>query len=160
MAEQIIKSRERVRKYAEVLTPKWLVEKMLDMLQEEQPPDYDAFAIHTTFLEPACGNGNFLVEIYRRKLQRCHSPADALQALGTIYGVDILHDNVEEARARLYAMYAEAYGPSMEAIAILAKNIVAGNFLTGLLNDGTPIWFLDGMTPYEEPKRRKSRKRA
>ena len=142
--EKLIKSKERRQKYGEVFTPEWLVKDMCDMVQNEAEPGVDVYAIHTTFLEPACGNGNFLVEIYRRKLERCHSPADALQALGTIYGVDLLADNVIEARMRLYTMYAEAYEPNFEALAILAKNIVAGNSLTGLLNDGTPIWFLEG----------------
>ena len=143
MPEKLIKSKERQKRYGEVYTPEWMVKKMCDMVQEGADPGADVYAIHTTFLEPACGNGNFLVEIYRRKLERCHSPADALQALGTIYGIDILSDNVEEARARLYTMYVGAYGPSLEALSVLAKNIVAGNFLTRTLNDGTPIWFLE-----------------
>lgn len=153
--EKLTKSKERVKKHGEVFTPAWLVKDMCDMVQNEAEPGVDVYAIQTTFLEPACGNGNFLVEIYRRKLERCHRPADALQALGTIYGVDILHDNVEEARARLYAMYVESYGPSMDAIAILTETIVCGNFLTRLLEDGTPIKFLP---PSEEPQPKKRKK--
>ena len=152
--ERQVKSKKRVRDYAEVYTAEREVKAMCDLVQEAA--DDDMYRIETTFLEPACGNGNFLVEIYRRKLQRCHSPADALQALGTIYGIDILADNVEEARARLYAMYVDAYGPSMEALAILTETIVCGNFLTRLMEDGTPIKFLP---PLEEPQPKKSRKR-
>lgn len=147
-----IKSKKRVRDYAEVYTAEREVKAMCDMVQEAA--EDDMYRIETTFLEPACGNGNFLVEIYRRKLKRCHSPADALQALGTIYGIDILHDNVEEARARLYAMYVEAYGQSIEALAILTETIVCGNFLTRLMEDGTPIKFLP---PPEEPQPKKRR---
>ena len=98
------RSRERVRDLAEVFTHKREVDAILDMVG-------DAFdALDVTFLEPACGSGNFLVEILRRKLQlvakeRCFSQEQyehqLLRALASIYGVDISQENVTEARARM-----------------------------------------------------------
>ena len=98
------RSRERVRDLAEVFTHKREVDAILDMVG-------DAFdALDVTFLEPACGSGNFLVEILRRKLrlvakERCFSQEQyehqLLRALASIYGVDISQENVTEARARM-----------------------------------------------------------
>ena len=79
-------------------------------------------------LEPACGNGNFLVEIARRKLA---AGMDTVSAASTILGVDIQADNVEEARTRLLEIL-----PGTEEI--LEHNIVVGNFL-----DPKGTWFLE-----------------
>ena len=65
--EILRKSAERVRKYSEVYTPMWLVKDMCDMLGGESPEAWTV--LDKTFLEPACGNGNFLVEIFERKLK-------------------------------------------------------------------------------------------
>ena len=140
--EKLIKSKERVHKFAEVYTPERIVKKMCDLCEAEND---DAFTVLTkTWLEPACGNGNFLVEIFRRKLLICETPLDGLIVLNTIYGIDILPDNVEEERGRLKAMYAERFGEVTNDIDnILERNIVCGDFLTGQTVDGTPIWFLD-----------------
>ena len=62
MAEKLIKSKQRVQDFAEVYTPSWLVKDMCDLIPQEMWNDIDK-----TFLEPACGNGNFLVEIFDRK---------------------------------------------------------------------------------------------
>ena len=78
-------------------------------------------------LEPACGNGNFLVEIARRKLQIGMTPEEAAS---TIFGIDILPDNVQEARGRLLELL-----PGPEDI--LARNIVCGDFLKP-----ETVWFL------------------
>ncbi len=99
--------------------------------------------IHKTFLEPACGNGNFLEEILVRKLKLCHNINDGLDALQSIYAIDILPDNVQESRDRLYGLFIDKFGPSIFALDILSKNIVLGNFLTKSHLDGTPIWFLE-----------------
>lgn len=140
--EKLIKSKERVSKFAEVYTPQWLVKKMCDLCECENS---DAFTVLTkTWLEPACGNGNFLVEILRRKLLICETPLDGMVAIGSIYGVDILPDNIQEAKERLRAMYADKFGVIPQAIdSILERNIVCGNFLTKQTQDGKPIWFLD-----------------
>ena len=140
--ETLVKSKSRVQKYGEVFTPEWLVKKMCDLLEEENS---DAFSVLTrTFLEPACGNGNFLVEIFRRKLLICKTQFDGITALETIYGVDILQDNVNESRKRLRDMFADRFGEAPEDVdEILSRNIVCGNFLTKESADGTKIWFLN-----------------
>lgn len=125
-SEQLIKSKERVRDLAEVYTAEREVRAMLDLVPE--------FSLKQTFLEPACGNGNFLIEILRRKLQahpltRPYFERDAegrlssfpkngkaeevvllaIQAVSTIYGFDICPNNIAETQARLnaYVMYGE-----------------------------------------------------
>jgi type I restriction-modification system DNA methylase subunit len=84
--EPLTKSKARVKELGEVFTPAALVSEMLDKL----PPD--CWLPEKTFLEPSCGTGNFLVQALERKLARGHPP---LQALATIYGVDIMKDNVK-----------------------------------------------------------------
>lgn len=136
--DTLIKSKERCSKYGGVYTPDWVVKKMCDML----PPDaWDS--IHRTFLEPACGNGNFLEEILVRKLKLCDNINDGISALQSIFGVDILPDNVQESRDRMYGIFMDKFGPSLFALEVLRKNIVLGNFLTKQHLDGTPIWFLE-----------------
>lgn len=96
--ERLVKSAERVRDLGEVLTPAHIVSDMLDLLPDEMwrphPP--------ATFLEPACGDGNFLVAILSRKLERIAGYTEdtqtrqllALAALASIYGVDISPENI------------------------------------------------------------------
>ena len=125
--ETLTKSAERVRKYGEVFTPEWVVKKMCDELPA------DAFSISKTFLEPACGTGNFLVEVFRRKLENCKTASEGLQAMESIYGVDILLDNVKESRERLLMMYHEHFqardGFTRMAMQILNRNIIRTDFL-------------------------------
>ena len=82
----------RIKKYGEVFTPPSLVSQMLDKL----PPS--CFNRNITFCDPACGNGNMIVPVLYEKLKRGHDP---LEALKTIYGVDIMRDSVKECRRRL-----------------------------------------------------------
>lgn len=134
---------ERVSKYGEVFTPEWLVKDMCDLVERESG---DAFQVLTkTFLEPSCGNGNFLVEILRRKLLLCNSPNDGLVALSTIFGVELLPDNVEAARRRMKEMFVEKFGGSYDKKVdeILQRNIICGNFLTKQTAKGEKIWFLE-----------------
>jgi type I restriction-modification system DNA methylase subunit len=77
---------------AEDFTPKFLVNEMLDKLPKE------VWEANKTFCDPACGNGNFLIEVFKRKLEHFHSPIDALKS---IYGCDIMNDNINECRLRL-----------------------------------------------------------
>lgn len=125
--DKLTKSAERVRKYGEVFTPDHIVKKMCDELPAE------AWEIGKTILEPSCGTGNFLVEVYRRKLDNCKTVSDAVQALGNIYGVDILPDNVNESRQRLLMMFRERYpnrdGCTPIVMEILRKNIICADFL-------------------------------
>lgn len=130
--ERLIKSKKRVRDFGEVFTPEWLVRDMCALVPDEM---YD---LNHTFLEPSCGNGNFLVHILERKLKSAESPRDALLALSCLYGVDILEDNVNECKKRLLTICEsfpdwdiEIHSPI--AIKILDKQIICGDFLKGSL---------------------------
>ncbi len=97
-----IKSRQRVADHGEVFTNPREVNAMLDLVRDE------SFRLDSRFLEPACGDGNFLIEILRRKLsllQDLKSQTElefqSLIAVGSCYGIDILPDNVEACRKRI-----------------------------------------------------------
>lgn len=114
-----MKSKERVKKHGEVFTPTELVEKMLDRLPPEVWTDP-----YKTFCDPSCGNGNFLVAVLKRKLKMKHTRR---QALESVYGVDIMADNVEECRERL--LEAARATQNLEARAIVERNIVCHDSL-------------------------------
>ncbi|MDP3726140.1 MAG: SAM-dependent DNA methyltransferase [bacterium] len=107
----IIKSKERVRNLAEVFTSEREVRSMLDLVR------YLSENVQNTFLEPACGNGNFLVEILKRKLDTVKSKYRKqldvefyiLLAVSSIYGIDISEENVIEARERMLYTIKEFY---------------------------------------------------
>ncbi|NLA80787.1 MAG: SAM-dependent DNA methyltransferase, partial [Chloroflexi bacterium] len=107
-----VKSKKRVAEHGEVFTAEREVNAMLDLVKHETE------RIDSRFLEPACGTGNFLAEILKRKLvvvqSRCGKhPADfernAFVALSSIYGVELLEDNAKECRARLFKIFDESY---------------------------------------------------
>lgn len=154
MAKEQIKSKERVAGHGEVFTNEREVNAMLDLVKDETE------RIESRFLEPACGDGNFLIEILRRKLavvkrQYGRSRSDyekySILALSSIYGVDIMEDNAAECRKRLYSEWNLAYSKQCGKEArdecreaarfILEHNILCGDALTMLRNDGTPIIF-------------------
>ena len=90
--EAEVRSQERSDNLGEVFTPSELVNEMLDTLAENSwDPD-------EVFIDPACGNGNFLVEVVKQKVKK---GSTFLQALGTTYGIDIMKDNVRECQERL-----------------------------------------------------------
>ena len=126
MKEKIIKSKQRVKDFAEVFTPSHIVKDMCDLI-----PDSVWDNIDSTFLEPACGNGNFLVEIYRRKLKLCKDEKDGLKALASMVGIDIQADNCEECRKRLMAKYLEAFPNANEVCILLAAGILQNNIICG-----------------------------
>ena len=127
--EKLTKSKERVKKFAEVYTPVHIVKAMCDMLGDENP---EAWAVlDKTFLEPACGNGNFLVEIFERKLKLCNNVQDGLLALRCIYGIDILQDNVEESRQRLFDMFVNAFPSAAVRDVMVAEMILENNIICG-----------------------------
>ena len=99
-----IKSKKRVKEFAEVYTNEREVKAMCDLIPKETWDN-----IESTFLEPACGNGNFLVEIYSRKLERCKDEQDGLKALASIVGIDIQQDNVDESRLRLRSIFLDKF---------------------------------------------------
>jgi len=89
---RLIKSKERVRDAGEVFTPDFLVEQMLDLFPE------DAWGKEKNWLEPTCGNGQFIVGVLNRKIKK---GTGLLQALNTTFGMDIMRDNVSECRTRI-----------------------------------------------------------
>lgn len=110
MSESLITSKQRVADHGEVFTPAWMVEAMLDLVKDE------TYRIGSRFLEPACGSGNFLVKILKRKLaqvEREYGKSDfekrhfALFAVMCIYGIELLSDNISECRANLLEILAE-----------------------------------------------------
>lgn len=129
MTEKLIKSKQRVKDFAEVFTPAHIVKDMCDLVPQEMWTN-----VETTFLEPACGTGNFLAEILARKLELCKNWQDGLIALKSVYGIDIQMDNVIEARQRLFDMYIAKFpkSPALSGIMaaqLLASNIVCGDFI-------------------------------
>lgn len=142
MEEQVI-SKERVADYGEVLTGKREVNAMLDLVKQENE------RIESRFLEPACGTGNFLVEILQRKLRvvekryaksQLEYERNAVLAISSIYGIDILEDNVYQCRQRLFDNFDFGYlrlfanktsDRCRESVRfILKRNIIHGNALT------------------------------
>lgn len=128
MSKQI-KSKKRVKEFAEVFTSEREVKAMCNLIPQEVWEN-----ITSTFLEPACGTGNFLAEIYSRKLQRCKTEKDGLKALASIYGIDIQSDNVAESRLRLVDMFIDKFPEAnsfarITALAIATNNIVCDDAL-------------------------------
>lgn len=136
--QKIIKSKDRVKKHGEVFTPDWVVKEMCDLVGEEGAWDN----IDNTFLEPAAGTGNFVVEILRRKLSKCSSGDEKLRALKSVYAIELLQDNVDEMKARVRAIMSE-HGMTDGVDDIISVNIQQGNFLTQKHADGTDIAFYD-----------------
>lgn len=111
----------RVKETAEVFTPTPLVQEMLDKLEEQ---DSELFKNQTkTFLDPSCGDGQFLSEVIIRKMER--SGCTLEQALSTTYGVELMEDNVKLCKERLAGP-----NPTQEILDILDKNIVCADALT------------------------------
>jgi hypothetical protein len=144
-----IKSRKRVRDLAEVYTHEREVNAMLDLVPGMFPSEDDPGNTDRMFLEPACGSGNFLIEILRRKL-RFVTPQRygrgerfehrILRCLSSIYGIDICSENVEEARERMRTIIAAHLGRYRDGTdptpgfrdavgAILATNIIRADTL-------------------------------
>lgn len=120
-----IKSRKRVKDFAEVFTAEREVKAMCDLIPKEQ------WTIESTFLEPACGNGNFLVEIIARKFECCKDEKDGLKALASIVGIDIQADNCEESRKRLYDMYCAKFANCNSFCRAMAERILQNNIICG-----------------------------
>ncbi|WP_246237008.1 helix-turn-helix domain-containing protein [Pontixanthobacter rizhaonensis] len=144
----LIKSKARVADHGEVFTPPWLVEKMLDLVKGETE------RIDSRFLEPACGSGNFLVPILQRKLaavEAKYGKSDfekkhyALLALTSLYGIELLADNIAECRALMLGVFAEYLGlePGDDLYRagshVLSLNLIHGDAMSMKDADGGPI---------------------
>jgi hypothetical protein len=144
----LIKSKQRVADHGEVFTPPWLVEKMLDLVAGETE------RIDSRFLEPACGSGNFLVPILQRKLaavEARYGRSDfekrhyALLALTSLYGIELLADNIAECRANMLEVFAgylridEADEMYRAASHVLSLNLIHGDAMKMVAADGQPM---------------------
>lgn len=124
MENKQIKSKKRVKEFAEVYTNEREVKAMCDLIPKEIWDN-----IESTFLEPACGNGNFLVEIYARKLERCKDEKDGLKALASIVGIDIQQDNVDESRLRLRSMFLDKFPNANSFCLYMLETILNNNII-------------------------------
>lgn len=166
-----VKSKQRVADHGEVFTADREVKAMCDLVKQETE------RIDSRFLEPACGDGNFLSEILSRKLIIVKSKykkssydyeRNSLLALSSIYGVDILLDNAIACRERLFAIWDKEYkkvckkectDDTREAAKfILRRNIVCGNALSLRCVDekgkdtNEPIVFSEWTFPFNDSK--------
>lgn len=145
-----MKSKQRVADHGEVFTPGWMVESMLDLVRAESE------RIDSRFLEPACGSGNFLVQVLKRKLlsveksygkNNFEKNHHAFLALMCVYGIELLEDNAEECRANLLSVFAQYLNIEVEsttykaALGVLRANIVQGDALAMKTPTGEPIVF-------------------
>lgn len=146
----LIKSKKRVADHGEVFTPEWMVDAMLDLVKEESE------RIDSRFLEPACGSGNFLVKVLKRKLcavelkfgkSEFEKRQYALLALMCAYGIELLEDNIIECRANMLEVLADylrideaddMYGAASH---VLSLNLIQGDALSMKGHDGAPITF-------------------
>jgi hypothetical protein len=155
--ELLVKSRLRVKAHGEVFTPRRMVDQMLDLVSEEleSGPGF----VDRTVLEPAAGDGNFLVAIVQRKLRAIVShfgrrrwADESLFALASIYGIELLEDNHQDAKAAMldvflafHTSHGNPCGPGTNltraAAFLIEANIVRGNTLTGLTPEGDEIEF-------------------
>ena len=174
MAEKQVKSRQRVADHGEVFTAEREVRAMCDLVKSETE------RIDSRFLEPACGDGNFLAEILRRKLAivkqnyaprrgSCHDyELYAVRSVMSLYGVELLHDNVLACRERLFRIFDEEYtsvckknaSDEVRAVVryVLEKNILQGDALALVQVDGDgqptdkPIIFAEWTFPMNDAR--------
>lgn len=148
----LVKSKQRVADHGEVFTPAWMVEDMLNLVKGETE------RIDSRFLEPACGDGNFLVEILKRKLasvehkygnsefERRHF---ALFALMCLYAIELLLDNISDCRAKLLSIFTEylkidpANDVYRAGFYVLSQNLVHGDAMKMRTQDDQAIIFAE-----------------
>ena len=171
MAATQVKSKQRVTDHGEVFTAEREVKAMCDLVADE------CIRIDSRFLEPACGEGNFLAEVLKRKLSTVKSKygkstydyeRNAILALTSIYGVDILADNAQGCRDNLFAIWNKEYTETCKkecsdevratAKYILSSNIVCGNALSLMCVDDqqqdtdVPIIFPEWTFPFNDSR--------
>ncbi|MBN2566783.1 SAM-dependent DNA methyltransferase [Candidatus Woesearchaeota archaeon] len=159
------KSRQRVIDHGEVFTHEREVNGMLDLVKNETE------RLDSRFLEPACGTGNFLIEVLNRKLMVLKKKYSRSQpeyekygivVVSSLYGIDLLEDNVQECRQRLIDTLEKEYTSIfkhkfnqkyVEVLRfILSKNIVSGDALTMKNTKGKPLIFSEWSMPYNDSK--------
>ena len=148
-----IKSKKRTRDHGEVFTNNREINAMLDLVKDE------SVRVDSRFLEPACGTGNFLAKILERKLKTVNRLSRknqtnyeryAILAISSIYGIELLEDNLIECRKRLYDILVKDYESKYSKIQedfintieyLLRTNILHGDALSLKQNNGEPIVF-------------------
>jgi len=163
-----VKSKTRVLDFGEVNTSQREVNAMLDLVKQETE------RLDSRFLEPACGDGNFLIEVLNRKLEilvkkykknQYEFERNSVVVVGSIYGVDILEDNAQFARERLFKRFIEVYEkyfkeyPNENLIKsikfIIEKNIIHGDALTlKQVDSENPVTFCEWAIINSKLKRR------
>ena len=163
-----VKSKARVSDFGEVNTSEREVNAMLDLVKQETE------RLDSRFLEPACGDGNFLIEVLNRKLEilvkkykknQYEFEKNSVVVVGSIYGVDILEDNAQFARERLFKRFIEVYEkyfkeyPNENLIKsikfIIEKNIIHGDALTlKQVDNENPVTFCEWAIINSKLKRR------
>jgi hypothetical protein len=163
-----VKSKKRVTDFGEVNTSQREVNAMLDLVKQETE------RLDSRFLEPACGDGNFLIEVLNRKLtilvkkfkkNQYEFERNSVVVIGSIYGVDILMDNTKSARERLFERFLEVYKKYFKEYLnenlvrsiqfILEKNIIHGDALTlKHVNSDNPVIFSEWAVVNDKLKRR------
>ena len=148
----LVKSKQRVADHGEVFTPPWLVEAMLDLVREETE------RIDSRFLEPACGDGNFLVQILKRKLaavEKKYGKSEfekrhfALFALMCLYAIELLSDNIADCRANLLGIFSEYLNLNNSddlyraGFYVLSQNLVHGDAMKMRTHDDRAIIFAE-----------------
>ncbi len=119
----------RIKQTAEVFTPTWKVQEILDEIEKE---DTELFLnSNKTFLDETCGDGQFLSEVVIRKMEQSNCTLE--KALSTTYGVELMEDNVKLCKKRLAGP-----NPTMKILKILDKNIVCADALTYDYSFGEP----------------------
>ncbi len=156
MPEKIIKSADRVKDIGEVFTPKKIVNLMLDQPEITEKIN----VLNSTFLEPSAGEGAFLVELLKRKLQVAKEKSNGIEemqnnfllALSTLYGIELMQDNVEMLVINMVNTFRDVYFNTFShedqnqkvlksANVIISANMAQGNALTRKTNTGEPIIF-------------------
>jgi len=148
----LVRSKQRVADHGEVFTPEWMVEAMLDLVKGETE------RINSRFLEPACGSGNFLVPVLRRKLasvELTYGKSDfekrhfALYALMCTYGIELLADNIAECRANMLEIFADYLSLDASddlyhaAFYVLSQNLIHGDAKAMRTTRDEPITFAE-----------------
>lgn len=150
--ETLVKSKKRVADHGEVFTPAWLVDRMIGLVKDESE------RIDSRFLEPACGSGNFLTQVLKTKLRvaadrykksEFEHQHHALLGLMSIYGIELLEDNVHECRQNMLEIFSESLKLKTDDALfragqkVLEANIVHGDALSMQTSTGQPITFAE-----------------
>lgn len=150
--DALVKSKKRIKDHGEVFTPDFIVNAMLELVKHETE------RIESRFLEPACGDGNFLAPVLQRKLDvvlkkygrsQTDFEKNALVAVSSIYGIELLQDNVSACQKRLFNIFDQIYTKKFKTKCkdnlrkniefILERNILQGDALTLKTNNDTEL---------------------